>query len=200
MSSRGPLFAVSLSAALLVPAIAHADPVGESSTPTRAQQSLVGPNELSLDGGGSVSRIADRQGTVGVRYARPMGSWALAVEPHAGLGAQDTANTSTLVTSLGVDATVERRIPAGPVVFIVGAGGALDYVWQRLQRTRGAPGTATFEAFSPGPVASFRARIPLWPNSWVDVGVRGSLGFTDLDGSMSGLWTVGASTSWGVSF
>ena len=200
MSSRCPVLAVSLSAALLVPAVAHADLVGESGTPTRAQQPLVGPNELSLDGGGSVSRITDRQGTIGVRYARPMGSWALAVEPHAGLGGQDTANTSTLVTSLGVDATIERRIPAGPVVFIVGAGGALDYVWQRLQRTEGAPRSTTIEALSPGPVASLRARIPLWPNSWVNIGVRGSVGFTDLDGSMASLWTVGASTSLGVSF
>jgi hypothetical protein len=180
--------------------------VPEEQMASKGGELVVHPNELSLELGGGASRIADGLSSVGLRYAYVLDDWAIAFEPRGAYGVQHTSASDVHVTSVGLQATLERRWRIGGPVLSLGAGGAADFVAQRVTRSDAAlvslggyPTASTFDALAAGALAVARLRLPLGTRTWVEASVRGEMLFADFSGSVSPLWagigTVGAGLS-----
>lgn len=182
--------------------------VPEERLASKGGRIVLHPDELSIELGAGASRIADALATAGVRFAYVFDDeWAVAFEPRAALGVQHTAASNVGVTSVGLEATIERRWRLGTPVLAVGAGAAADLVWQRVERVdaarvaeAGYPTATTYEALAPGPVAVARLRVPLGTTTWVEAAVRAELLFADFGATLGADWVVTGGLNAGVSF
>jgi hypothetical protein len=182
-------------------------PVPEEQMAAKGGEVVLRPSELALELGGGVSRLADGEGTVGLRYARVLGDWALSVGPRAAYGLQHTSASDVRVASVGLDAALERRWRLGGPILSVGAGAAVDFVSQRVQRTdaavvaaAGYPTTQSYGAVAPGPIVFARLRVPVGTIPWIEMSARGELLLPELDGRVSPVWTGVGSVGTGFSF
>ncbi len=165
------------------------------------------PDEIEVEGGVGASRLATSAEQASLRYAHVFGPWAFGVGVTGALGTQTTSAESVQLSSLGGDATLERRWRAGAWTLGLGGGGEADVVWQTVTRADAArvaaAGYATtqkYVALAPGPVLEGRVRLELTPVLWAELGVRGSVLFPELNGSVGPVWGAHAGLGIGVSF
>jgi hypothetical protein len=165
------------------------------------------PNELELELGVGASRVTDAMGAARVRYVRSLGgAWAVGAGLRGSMGLQHAAGNDARVTSFGVEATGEFRMPLGNFALGVGLGAAGDVLMQHLRRNdaaRAAPGFPTtfdFTAFAPGPVALVRLRERISALVWMEIATRGELLVAELDGTPSALWLVLGEIGAGATF
>jgi hypothetical protein len=174
---------------------------------SKGGEAVLRPEELSLEWGVGTSRLARFSERQGLRYAHSWGTWAIGVGASFGLGGDTTSANAVRVTTLGGNATIERRWRTGAWTFGLGLGGEADVVWETLTRNdaarlaaAGYPTTQRYDALAPGPLVEGRVRLGITPRVWTELGLRGSVLFPDLGGSVGALWGASAAVGVGVSF
>jgi hypothetical protein len=181
--------------------------VPEEQLASKGGDVVLRPNEIAVDVGGDVSRIADYDEALGVRYTRAFDAWALSVRAFGGIGAQHTGAQNVTLSSIGCEAFLERRFHFGRPLLAIGLGGAAEIIWQKLERVdaaqlalAGYPTTQTFNAFAPGPMSEARLQWPLAETIAIELDARSGILFPNFGGSAGALWMVGIAAGMGVSF
>jgi hypothetical protein len=174
---------------------------------SKGGEAALRPDEVELEGGIGASRLETLGEQLSLRYAHAWGTWALGVGVTGALGAQNTNAENVRLSALDGDATAERRWRTSAWTFGLGGGGEAEVVWQTLTRTdaaqvaaAGYPTTQRYAAFAPGPVVEGRARYGITSALWAELGLRGSLLFPELDGTVGPLWVFHAGAGVGASF
>lgn len=189
--------------ALVVPAVAHADPGdlsdGVPSDDAAGAAPATSSNEVALDFIEDVSRMTNRETMLGVRLASVEGDWALAVEPRAGLTLPAAPGANVSAASVGVDVTMERRANVGAFTFILGGGAGADYIWQHAAGSDAPPAWSN-HALAAGPVAVAGVRMRFTKDAWFELGARGGLDLANVDGSFGPVAMYGAGGAWGLTF
>ncbi len=182
-------------------------PVQEEQLASKGGAVVLRPNEVGIELEGAASRLSSYGGSVGVRYARRLGDWALSVGAAGGYGVQSTGAENVTLESFGLDAIGERRVSLGLFAVGLGAGAEADVLAQNLQRTDAArvaladyPTTQSLTGLACGPVARAHLQLRITPVTWLDLSLRGGALFANVEGGLGALWTARAGLGAGVSF
>lgn len=182
-------------------------PMPEEQLASKGGDIVLRPNELGVELGVGASRLSTFGEQAALRYAHVWDAWALSLGVTGGLGTQSTSAENVKLTSIGLDAVLERRWRLGRLSLGAGVGGEYDVIWQTLDRTdaarvaaAGYPTTQSYSGSAPGPIGVLRLRMPLGQAVWVEAAVRGGVLFPSFDGGVGELWTVRAGIGAGVAF
>jgi hypothetical protein len=181
--------------------------VPEEQLATKGGAVVLFPNELGVELSVGASRLSSFGELAGLHYAHEWDDWAVTVGVIGGRGTESTSAENVTLTSLGGDASVERRWSLYPFGLGLGLGAEADVISQTLVRTdaarvaaAGYPTVQRYVALAPGPIALARFRLPIGPRMWVELAARGGVLFPELSAGVGELWTVRAGVGAGLQF